>query len=630
MSLFISDIRIRNFRSLESADFTCMPSSGTVLIGANNVGKTAFLSALRLVFDTRFIVSSDDVFRSLTDTLEDWSTRKIIVDVLIKPDSAMLLNDEDASLEFSSAWKMHFGTYVSLDSESNQTLPIRAIVSFNRTKGEFEIDRKILLDWPSESNSIISYEDYHRRPPGVSFFEALPVFYLDARRDIVADMKDRFSYFARLVKDIKIDQNLVLDFEKELGEINSKIVNESDILKHLTDKLGMISKTLDSENSKILIHPVTQKINELGKNLAINFQDEHSDIFSMNSHGMGTRSWVTFLTLLSYVDWQVKLREQNDKCYYPIILLEEPEAHLHPNSQRNIYNQMKSLTGQVFISTHSPSIVSQTDLTEILFITKKIGKTIIKSVNDKLEFDELRKIKQEILRSRGELLFSEGIILCEGETEEQSIPTFFKEEFKKEVYELGFNVISVGGFGKYKPFLKFSKIFDIPVYIFSDGEKRVQDYLNESIETIYGEESDIQKSKVVYLPTGDNFERYLVSENYHEELIKALEEELGHGVIEHHIQTKDKTFIKRKPGKEICSCCGQKIFSDVFRDYSDGDRGYKKALLDCLKENKTAYSSTIANHIILNNKETEKKIPRKIKEFFEIIEHHHKIPKETI
>lgn len=625
MSLMLSAVRVRNFRSLAFADFSCNSSSGTVLIGANNVGKTAFLSALRLVFDPRFPVSSEDVYRAPGDLDAEMESREAIVDVLITPTNLA----EDGALEFTPEWQLHFGRFISLDENSNQSVSIRAKIVFNRSKGEYEVERRILLDWP-DSKNLNDYVDYNKILPRESFFEPLPVFYLDARRDIVADMRDKFSYFARLVKDIKIDQSLVLDFEKELESINSKIVDESDILKHLTDKLGMISKTLDSEDSKILIHPVTQKLSELGKNLTINFQDEHSDAFSMSNHGMGTRSWITFLTLFSYVDWQIGLRQQADKCYYPIVLLEEPEAHLHPNSQRNIYKQMKSLSGQIFVSTHSPSIVSQTDLIEILFLTKKYGKTTVKSVNDNLMGDELRKIKQEILKSRGELLFSEALILCEGETEEQSIPTFFKEKFKKEIYECGFNVISVNGYGKYKPFLKFAKVFDIPVYIFSDGEKIVKESIENVIEEVFGESSDDQKDKTVFLPMGDNFERYLVSENYDKELVQALEAELGEGVIENYIKTKNGTFIKRKPTKDTCSCCGQKIFSDRVRDYPENDAGYKKALLDCLKDNKTAYSFTIADNIILKNKDTGRAIPNKLLELFVIINNHHEILKEKI
>lgn len=615
MSLSISAVRIRNFRSLFSADFGCS-SLGTVLIGANNVGKTALLSALRLVFDMRLSVSSEDIFRFPKDGIETIESREAIIDVLLSPLKTNL--ETDSFLEFSSAWQRHFGKFISFDKDGNQAVCIRAKVIFNSSKGDFEVERRIMIDWP-DVDQVMFYDEFHSQVPREAFFDALPVFYLDARRDIVADMKDRFSYFARLLKDIKIKPATLIQFESDLEKINSEIVKESDVLQHLTTTLELISTTLNNDNSKILIHPVTQKVNDLGKNLVINFQDEDSEIFPISNHGMGTRSWITFLTLLSYVEWQINLRASAQKCYYPIILLEEPEAHLHPNSQRNIYKQIKSLKGQVFVSTHSPSIVSQTEPEEILYISKNKGKTIAKALPKDFTKEETRKLKFEILKSRGELMFSEAFILCEGETEEQALPIFFKEHFEKDLYEIGINIISVGGSGKYKPFLKLAKCFDIPAYIFSDGEKEAIKDVKKAVTSIYGSEKELQMEKVTFLDHGHNFEEYLIFEGYIDELVASLENEKGLGILDEFIETKQDTVKRRKKTEEICPTCTQNIFEPIKRDYKVKD-GRNKALLDCLEDNKTAYSSTIADYIIEMNKEDDKKIPSKIREHFRIIE----------
>lgn len=43
-----------------------------------------------------------------------------------------------------------------------------------------------------------------------------------------------------------------------------------------------------------------------------------------------------------------------------------------------------------------------------------------------LEPSDIRKIKREVINTRGDLLFANAIILCEGETEEQSLPVFLR------------------------------------------------------------------------------------------------------------------------------------------------------------------------------------------------------------
>ena len=39
--------------------------------------------------------------------------------------------------------------------------------------------------------------------------------------------------------------------------------------------------------------------------------------------------------------------------------------------------------------------------------------------------EELNRIEREVINTRGELLFSNAIVLCEGTTEEQAIPIYF-------------------------------------------------------------------------------------------------------------------------------------------------------------------------------------------------------------
>lgn len=94
--------------------------------------------------------------------------------------------------------------------------------------------------------------------------------------------------------------------------------------------------------------------------------------------------------------------------------MEEPEAHLHPQAQQKLYNQISSFSGQKIISTHSPSI---TDLNNLIHFEKKQGKTIAHRFdNTKYETEEMNRIKQEVISSHRDLLFFRAIVLCEGIT----------------------------------------------------------------------------------------------------------------------------------------------------------------------------------------------------------------------
>ena len=91
----------------------------------------------------------------------------------------------------------------------------------------------------------------------------------------------------------------------------------------------------------------------MNKGLNINFQDRNNESFPLEYHGMGTRSWASLLTFKAYITWFAEsYQTEGTSPYYPILALEEPEAHLHPNAQRHLYSQLLEINGQKIISSH--------------------------------------------------------------------------------------------------------------------------------------------------------------------------------------------------------------------------------------------------------------------------------------
>ena len=79
----ISEVRIRDFRSLRNVDISL--SDLTILVGANNAGKTSFLEALYLSLGAgRRSLSRDDIFLSPGEASVPRS-RRAVIDVQIRP-----------------------------------------------------------------------------------------------------------------------------------------------------------------------------------------------------------------------------------------------------------------------------------------------------------------------------------------------------------------------------------------------------------------------------------------------------------------------------------------------------------------------------------------------------------------
>jgi len=238
----------------------------------------------------------------------------------------------------------------------------------------------------------------------------------------------------------------------------------------------------------------------------------------MEYHGMGTRSWSSLLILKAFILQNKKLAEDSQVAYYPIIAIEEPESHLHPNAQKKLYSQINDIVGQKIIATHSSYIAGSAKLKEIRSINRITSSLSIgKFLEPEFDSEDIRKIYRQVINTRGELFFSKLVILFEGETEEQALPITIKRHFSKSPIELGVDFIGVGGSGNYLPFIRFFEAFNIPYLIFSDNEREA----NETVVKQISKSKLKDINRVVFLNTGNDFERELCDNGYIDEVKEA-------------------------------------------------------------------------------------------------------------
>ena len=110
MDILIDKIRIKNFRALKDIEINLKPV--TILVGANNSGKTTLLRALNSVLGiTRSQINQDDLF---VDKEGNKSSNEITIDVRI-----ISVDENGVQIKhFDSKWSSKLGIGIQTDDEN--------------------------------------------------------------------------------------------------------------------------------------------------------------------------------------------------------------------------------------------------------------------------------------------------------------------------------------------------------------------------------------------------------------------------------------------------------------------------------------------------------------------------------
>lgn len=605
MGISISKVRIKNFRSIENLELSL--SMTNVLIGANNCGKSNFLKAINVALGQNKIVSSEDIYVGKDEVLDN--TKCATIDIMLRPVDVT----NDILSTFSDFWIGVFTEeWITTGDPIGDYVGIRTVLQYDDLRNDYIVVRKQITDW---GDSISSAGVSRRKAFTGDMNTYISAFYMDAQRDVVDDIKDRKSYFGRATSRVDLPQEKVSEIERQLNDVNSQIVESIPALSQTATRIAAIASTVGAANGTIEIEPLARKMTDLHKGMDVIFRDGEAARLSVSQHGMGTRSWISFLTLGAYVDWEKQRLVEDDpeSESYIMLTMEEPEAHLHPQAQQKLYSQLCKFSGQKIISTHSPNIVAQAELCDLIHFEKINGKTQAHSFNaSDYTKEEKNRIKREVISSHGELLFAKAIVLCEGITEEQALPIYFQEKYGIEPTFCGINIIGIGG-QNYKTFLSLIKNFHIHWYIFSDGESSTIRTVKKAVRDVFATEID-QCDNVIILDNQEDYEKHLLNNGYENEIVKAICLIEGDtNFVSEYVRTKDRTIAgRKKTSLPKCTACQQFIYQDVIRDYSGTD-GLRNAIYDCCtaKQAKAKYAMGVAE-MIVSVSDKSRRIPPKI------------------
>ncbi|MDC5521956.1 AAA family ATPase [Acinetobacter baumannii] len=166
-------------------------------------------------------------------------------------------------------------------------------------------------------------------------------------------------------------------------------------------------------------------------------------------------------------------------------LIEELEAHLHPQAQMQVIEALQRQTNiQLILSTHSSNLASKVKLENLILCNKGNAFPLGKSYT-KLDEKNYIYLEKFLDTTKANLFFAKGVILVEGWAEEILIPSFAKA-FGIDLTAKGVSVVNIGGVG----FQHYANIFlrqkppymTIPVVVITDTDIRTYEKVIEKIE----------------------------------------------------------------------------------------------------------------------------------------------------
>jgi putative ATP-dependent endonuclease of OLD family len=420
----LDKIYIKGFRNFKEA--TVNLNKHCLIIGANDVGKTNLIYAMRILLDRGFSDYDYELQESDFYAYED--TDSIVI--------RLYFSDITEDCVVSKMGGL-------LSDDGNLVLQYEAKRTGNQVDYEFKGGK-------SDSNEDLN--DCN----GPFYKKWLNLKYISSRRDFwgyINKTKNLLLTQAmeeRGERELASDERLRQEIERHLNEVDEKIP-ELTYVKNATKQINTELDKLSIHNREqhIVFDTATTDVERMIR--SVNLVSKHNDK-KLVIGGEGRANQI-YLSL-----WATQNQQSEVPTEVSIICIEEPEAYLHPHQQRELAAYLgDTLNGQVILTSHSPYVVSEFSPNSIIRLYKdKDNETFVASegCSDVIE-EGIEGLGYRMSVIPAEAFFSDFVILVEGPSE----VLFYKalaQQLDIDLDRMNISVMSVDGVD----FVTYIKILD--------------------------------------------------------------------------------------------------------------------------------------------------------------------------
>ncbi|MGD8216690.1 ATP-dependent nuclease [Pseudomonas thivervalensis] len=448
--MYLAELTIKNFRKLRDAKLKFQPGLN-VLVGPNNVGKSAAVDALRTL-----LAGHEEPYPRL-----DVTDRH-------RPKAGEPAGDISFHFIFKELSHDDEADFIAaLQPSADNTMEAHIHVRYTDADqtGRFRVKR-----WCGNHQDIPLTSDMMENLRGV---------YLQPLRDAAQGLRpSRNSQLARLL-------HLLTDDE------GREAINTA--LKELDEQLQQ-NEAIKSTHAAISTRHGSMMGEQLAQVLAVglsatDFQRLSARLsltaqsMEIEQNGLGFNNLIFMAVVLSELT-------KNPEAAYRSLIVEEPEAHLHPQLQRVLLSYLAGIPTkegekpvQLFVTSHSPNFASNSKLESLVcLIENEAGVETFFPRDVQFAKGKREKLERYLDVTRAELFFARRVIFVEGAAELMLVDALAKI-LGFDLREYGVSLISVEGlnFDSFLP-LFGEKGLRIPVSVITDADPFEEEVVPELAE----------------------------------------------------------------------------------------------------------------------------------------------------